>query len=44
MTNNEHKDVHFDNEFDIHLSSNNHEDNGYMHKVGLTRHLALIVC
>jgi hypothetical protein len=36
MTINEHKiNVHFDNEFDVHISSENHEENGYVHKLDL---------
>ena len=35
MTINEHKNVHFDNEYDVHISYEIHEENGYMLKLDL---------
>ena len=35
--------VHFDSEWNIHMSSSNYEKSGYDHKIGCANHLALMI-
>ena len=39
---NEHKNLHFDNELNIHMSSQNHEESGYGLFCGFAKPLVLI--
>ena len=41
---NERENLHFDNEYDIHVSFEQYEVNGFGYELGLFNHLVLIAC